>query len=147
MISMKIQLSDKEIETIAEELDCGFKCFYNLQTKEVKCIMDPNEAYDLMDEMKEEMAEIEENWDDYFEFEKMDSKFSFLIMEGFVEEVPDESFRNRLISALSRPKPFRNFKFEIDNKGDYRQNWFDFKRQKMIDWVRGQIQAFNSGNS
>ena len=145
MISMNIQLSDKEIESIAEELDCGFKCFYNLQTKEVRCLIDPNEADDLMDEMKEEMAEIDENRDDYFEFGKMDSKFSFLIMERFVEEVPDESFRNRLISAFSRPKPFRNFKFEIENKEGYRQKWFDFEKQKMIDWVRDQIQAFNAG--
>lgn len=144
---MKIQLSDWEIETIADELDCGLTCFYHLQTKEVRCIVDPTEAYDLMDEMEAEMAEIEENRDDYFEFRKMDSRSSFLLMEAFAEEVADEHFRNRLISALNRPKPFRNFKFEIDNNGDYRQNWFDFKRQKMMDWVRGQIEAFNESNS
>jgi hypothetical protein len=46
---------------------------------------------------------------------------------------------DRLEEALRRPKPFANFKFDIDNSGLYRQKWFDFKKLQMIEWVRGQV--------
>ena len=141
---MKIQVSNKQIETIAEELHCGLRCFYNIQTNEIKSIIDIDDQLDLTDELKEDLAEIEENWDDYFEFEKMDSRSSFQVMEEFIDAIPDERFQNRLINALNKPKPFRNFKFEIDNNGEYRQAWFDFKKQKMIEWVKDQIDSFNS---
>ncbi len=144
---MKIQLSNKQIETIAEELDCGLRCLYNIRTNEIKSIIDTQDPLDLTDDLEEELAEIEENLDDYFEFEKMDSRTSFQVMEEFIDEIPDERFQNRLINALNKPKPFRNFKFEIDENGDYRQAWFDFKKQKMIEWVNNQSDSFNSTNT
>lgn len=143
---MEIQISDKQIESISDELDSGLRCFYNFRTKEIKSAIDSIDPLDLTDEMEEELAEIEENRDDYFEFQKMGSRSSFQLMEEFVEEIPDERFQNRLINALNKPKPFRNFKYEIDDNGEYRQAWFDFKKQKMIKWVRDQINSFNSSS-
>jgi hypothetical protein len=35
----KIELTQHQIELIAEELDCGFKCFYHLGTKEIKSLV------------------------------------------------------------------------------------------------------------
>lgn len=45
---------------------------------------------------------------------------------------------------LNRSKPFSNFKWIIDNSGDYRQKWFDFKNQKYIEWVEEKISELNS---
>ena len=59
------------IETIAEELDCQLRCFYNIRTNEIKSLIASKDPLDLTSEVEEELAEIEENWDDYFEFEKM----------------------------------------------------------------------------
>jgi len=143
---MNIKLSDKQIEQIAEDLDCGEKCFYNIETKEVKSIIDTTDSWDLTDEYKAELAEIEGNQDNYFEFKKMDSRSFFLTMEAFISEIPDERFRNKLVNALNKPKPFRNFKIEIDKESDYRQSWFDFKKQKMIEWVKDQIEDFHTSN-
>lgn len=54
------------------------------------------------------------------------------------------SLQEKLINALNRSKPFSNFKWIIDNSGDYRQKWFDFKNQKYIEWVEEKISELNS---
>src|SRR6056297_1070258 len=95
------------------------------------------EAY--MKPTEKQIQEIDENWDDYFEFEGFESHESFKIMEDFAEIVEDTKLRNNLINALNRPKPFRNFKWQIDNSGDYRQQWFDFKKMQYIQWIKEQI--------
>jgi hypothetical protein len=70
----------------------------------------------------------------------MDSNQSFRVMERFVDRVDSEKFREKLINALNRRKPFRNFKYQIDDS-DYRQDWFDFKLQQNMEWVKEQIEA------
>ncbi|AHM60529.1 hypothetical protein D770_11360 [Flammeovirgaceae bacterium 311] len=61
---MKIQLTNEQIGTITEELDCGLRCFYNIRTKEIKSIIDSKDPLELTIELEEDMAEIEDNWDD-----------------------------------------------------------------------------------
>lgn len=62
----------------------------------------------------------------YIRIQKMNSNQSFRVMEAFLENIKSESLREKLDNALRVSKPFRNFKYLIDNS-DYRQNWFDFK--------------------
>ena len=44
----------------------------------------------------------------------------------------------KLLAALSRPKPFRNFNYLI-YESDFRQEWFDFRQSRNVEWVREQI--------
>jgi hypothetical protein len=60
-------------------------------------------------------------------------------MQNFIEIIKNERLCDKLDQALSRPKPIRNFKFEVDNSGPYRQKWFDFKKQQLIEWAKGQL--------
>ena len=55
--------TEKQIEEIAENLDCGMRCFYNLRTGEIKTILN-FDSWDGTDEdpWEEESKEIEENW-------------------------------------------------------------------------------------
>ncbi len=130
----------KQIQEIAENLDCGMRCFYNLKTGEIKTILNFDSGIGVDEEIwEEESKEIDKNWDDYFEFEGFESYESFKIMEDFAEIVEDTKLQNKLINALNRPKPFRNFKCQIDNSGDYRQQWFDFKKMRYIQWIKEQI--------
>ena len=48
-------------------------------------------------------------------------------MNEFAEQVADQNLQSKLLNALSKNKPFKEFKFLIDNDPDYRQQWFDFK--------------------
>jgi len=132
--------TEKQIQEIAENLDCGMRCFYNLKTGEIKTIIDSNSMMYTDEHLwEDEYKEIDENWGDYFEFEGLESYKSFKIMEDFAGIVKDTQLQNRLIDALNRPKPFRNFKLQIDNSGDYRQKWFDFKDMRYIQWIEKQI--------
>jgi len=60
-------------------------------------------------------------------------------MEHFIDTVDNERLREKMIDALSRRKPFQNFKSTIDNSGDYRDKWFKFKERAMMEWVERQL--------
>ncbi len=139
-----MKLTEKQIEEIADNLDCGMRCFYNLKTGEMKTILN-FESWIGADEepWEEESNEIDENWGDYFEFTGFKSHESFQLMVDFAENVDDRRLQNKLINVLSKPKPFQNFKWQIDNSGDYRQQWFDFKKMRYIQRIKKQIDINN----
>ncbi len=139
-----MKLTDKQIDEIADNLDSGMKCFYNLKTGEIKTIINIDNWIGADEEpWEEDIKEIEENWDNYVEFEGMSTHESFRIMADFAENIDNDKLQERLINALNKSKPFGNFKWQIDNSGDYRQEWFDFKKACYIDWVKKQIQINN----
>jgi len=145
---LNMKLTEKQIEEIAENLDCGLRCFYNLKTGEIKTILNFDSWAGADEEpWQEELNEIEDNWKDYFEFEGFESFESFKIMADFADRVEDNEIRKKLIYALNGPKPFRNFKWQIDNSGEVREQWFDYKKMRYIRWVKEQIDLDNYTNS
>ncbi len=136
-----MKLTEKQIEEIAENLDCGMRCFYNLKTGEIKILPEFDNLIVADEELwNEDIEEIEENRADYFEFEGLESRDSFKIMDDFAKSVDNAELRDKLVRVLNDPKPFKNFKWNIDNSGDYRQHWFDFKKNRYIQWVKKQIE-------
>ena len=137
-----MKISDKIIKEIAEYLDCGMRCFLHKKTKNLITILDKDDWFDDdAGDWAEDIEEIDSNKADYIEFEKMDSKDSFRVMADFAENVDDTKLQERLINALNKPKPFRYFKWEIDNSGEYREKWFDFKNMRYIEYVKQQIEV------
>lgn len=138
-------LTIDQIKEIADGLEAGMKCYYNRVTGAIKFILDSDRWIGADDELLEDdLNEIDDHFGDYFVFENMTSHDSFNLMVDFVDLVLDLSIQTKLISALNKSKPFRNFKNVIDNSGEYRQQWFDFKRSRYIDWVQDQIDTENS---
>ncbi|MGV8815795.1 MAG: UPF0158 family protein [Gelidibacter sp.] len=134
----------KEIEEIADNLDCGMRCFYNLKSGEIKTIPNFDSWIDADKETWDDVSnEIDENWSDYIEFTGFESHESFKLMVDFAQSVDDIGLQNKLIYALNRLKPFQNFKWQIDNSGEYRQQWFDFKKKHYIQWVKNQVDLNN----
>ena len=133
-----------QIKEIADDLDCGMRCFYNKVTGEIKAIPD-YESMIYADEslFEEDLNDLDENWSDYFEFEKYPSHESFQVMVDFAESVDNVKLQDRLFNALNRSKPFRNFKWQIDNSGEYRELWFAYKRDRYINFVKKQIERLN----
>lgn len=112
-----MKLTKEQIKSIAEDLDTGMKVYVNLETMEIKSIIDTIQHYDVDAEAwEEDINDIEENFDKYFQFERMDSRESFQVMEDFVETVEDKRLREKLELGLSLSKPFRNFKDIIDDE-------------------------------
>ncbi len=139
-----IKLTDQQIKEIADNLDGGMKCFYNKRTGEIKLLLD-FDNWDGADEelWEEEIKEIDEHWGDLIEFEKMPSREAFQLLVDFAESVDNSGLQDRLFNALNRSKPFRNFKWQIDNSGEYRQRWFEFKDLRYIEWVKEQLDDHN----
>lgn len=143
-----IKLTKEQINEIYQDLDCGFLCYYNTETGEIKSLPDFDSNPDADEEMwEEDIEEINSNFDKYVEFEQMSSRDSFRVMEAFVDEVEDETIQNLLTDGLNRPKPFHNFKFVIDNSGEYRDKWFKFKEKKICEWIEEQVEDYNRLNS
>ncbi len=136
-----MKLTEIQIDEIVDSLDSGMKCFYNLKIGEIKTILNFDSWIGADEEpWEEDSKEIDNNWDDYFEFAGFESYESFQIMVDFAESVADEKLQTKLINALNKSKPFQNFKWQIDNSGDYRQQWFDYKRMRYICWIKEQIE-------
>lgn len=135
-----MKLSNNQIKQIAEDLDCGLISFINSDTKEIKSIIDPDDIYAEEEHWKEDLEEIENNWTNYIRIDKMSSREAFEIMEEFTLQIKNIKIQNRLIYALNRRKPFRNFKYEIDCHEDIRQQWFKFKAYKYEEWVKNYLE-------
>lgn len=141
-----VTLTDEQIKEIAEQLDCGFTCFWNKENGELIFIPDSMKYPDMDTEVwADELEKLDSNPEDYREIEPLEPSDSFKIMKAFVYTLNDSnSLKNKLIAALNKRHPFRNFKFLVDNSGEYRQKWFDFKNQELIQRVRDRIQELDS---
>lgn len=140
-------LTDVQINEIAESLESGMKCYYNSLTGDIKTIIDFDSWIGADDELwEDDINEIDEHFGDYFVFENMSSHDSFNLMVDFVDVVDDTKIQSKLINALNKSKPFRHFKYAIDHSGDCRQQWFDFKKSRYMEWVKDQIETENELN-
>ena len=138
-------LTKAQIKEIAEQLDLGFRAFYHKQTGELIFVPDFLQYPDMDSEVfDEDLEKLDNNFMDYHEFEAMQSHEKFEMMKDFADQLADNSsLSNKLIAALNKRKPFREFKFIIDNSGPYRQQWFDFRNAQHIEWVENQIERYN----
>jgi len=134
----KLKLMIKEI---AENNDCGMNVFINKES--LKMIFVPSEFnYDLGDYehfYKDDLKEIEENYHLILKIEPPSSNESFGIMEKFVNKLSNGSLQTSLINALSRRRPFANFKHIIDNS-KVREDWFQHKSSELEKRVKLKIE-------
>lgn len=134
----------KEIITnIAQKIDMGMICFLNTDTMEFDSVL--GESYDAYwtgdhNDLYREVYDKVDGWEHSIRIEPPESRQSFNIMERFIEDcIPDnDTIKSRLWDAISRCKPFQNFKFIIDNS-KYRQRWFDFKQSQLEQFVLEQL--------
>ena len=132
------------IKEIAEQLDCGFRAFIHKSTNQILCVPDQNNLTDInLEPWKDELEQLEKNFTDYYEIDKWTSNEAFEIMSEFTEQVTDNKLQNSLFNALRKEKPFREFKFIIDNSGNLRQQWFEFKNKWQLNFVAGQVNRIN----
>lgn len=130
------------IKRIAQELDCGFDCFYNIRTCEMVTI--PNfgqmmDEDDFRDAFGAELEMVNQNKTDFIKFEVLENFESFKIMERFVAELTDKNIQLELETVLANKKPFQNFKNIIDHS-EFRQSWFDFKQNELEKRVETQLE-------
>ena len=130
-------LTKEQINEIADQLDLGFRCFWHRYNHDLVFIPDTIRNPGMETEFfEEEIEKIDNDCNNYVEIQPLDSSDSFEIMADFAYQLRDNiQLTSELTSALARRKPFREFKFVIDNSGEYRQKWFDYKNQRLREWV------------
>lgn len=133
------------IKEIAEQLDCGFRAFIHKTTGQLLFVPDENcFPYIDLDCWAEEFEELDNNFTDYYEIDKWTSSEAFEAMSEFASQLSDKNLQRRLFNALRMNKPFREFKFVIDNSGHFRQKWFDFINKWQQDYVARQLDNLKS---
>tara|TARA_R110002126_G_C10333519_1_gene490107 strand:- start:116 stop:532 length:417 start_codon:yes stop_codon:yes gene_type:complete len=134
-------LKQNIIREIAQELDCGNECYYNLKTNEIIAIPNFSQVSDE-EEFKEifrkDLEKINGNKTGFIKIEIPENFQSFKIMERFVVQLNDQNFKSELQDILGNKKPFRNFKNTID-QSEFRQSWFDFKQKELEKTVENQL--------
>lgn len=129
------------IKQIAQELDCGFDCYYNSKTDEIVAIpsfSQFSDEEDFKEAFSESLDKIEKHKTDFIKLETLESFESFKIMELFVEQMSDQNLKAELENILANKKPFQNFKHKIDHSG-LRQSWFDFKQSELEKRVETEL--------
>jgi len=133
-------LTKEHISEIVGLLDSGMICYYHRQTGTIESHPDPDHPYFDPEPWQDIIDKIGNDRDNYDRFEKMNSNEGFRVMENFAHSLSDRNFRDKVLDRLSKGKPFQNFKTLIDSS-DYRQDWFDFKKQAYIDFAKRQIET------
>lgn len=136
-----LHLTEEQVKEIAGQLDCGFRCFIHRQTGELITLPDTLRYPEMETEAwQDEQEKLDNNFDEYFEIEQLESKDSFKIMADFTDQLDDKiKLKSDLIKALNKKKSFREFNFVIHNSGVYKQQWFDFKNEKLKMWVTDRL--------
>lgn len=136
-----MEISEKLIKDIAQELDCGLRVFLHKTTKEYIAVPDEDMMLVEFEEAwKKESEILEKHADDYIELEKWSATAAFNIMHDFTHQLKDNTqIKVLLLEALEKRKPFREFKFLIDKYDVYRDDWFTFKNAQQELLVKEQI--------
>ncbi|WP_157638197.1 UPF0158 family protein [Flexithrix dorotheae] len=118
----------------------GFRYFLNKNTWDLEYFPDDdNLAYADSDLYEDIIRKIKENPNQYIEIETPTSRDDYAAMEGFTEQVRNPTQLERLISALNRPNPFRQFRYALEDT-DLWNEWYNFKnricKQMAKEWVK-----------
>jgi hypothetical protein len=96
--------TDKNIiKEIAENLDCGYDCYYNPNTQEVVAIPNLSNIYDeeeFNETFQVELEKVNKQNADFIKFEVLKSFESFKIMERFIDQLTDKQFQSELKNIL-----------------------------------------------
>ena len=146
---MPVSIPEKMIKEIAEMLDSGMLCFYRIPTGEMEYYPDESRGHAGFDEepWQEMMDKVENDYLEYIPFAGMESRESFRVMETFVENLSDAYIRQRFTDAISFKKPFQNFNQMLLNYPKLLEEWFTYKSEKYMEWVRDELKKFNGRES
>ncbi len=133
-----------QIKEIAEQLDCGFRAYYHNITGELIFVPNADEFEPDTSAWAAEFQKLEADPSGYYEIERMSSSDVFQVMADYIEQLANPNLKAELLNALNKKKPFREFKQIIDNAGNFRQEWFDFKNESYYHWIAKQLRDSNN---
>ena len=137
---MQIEIKPETLKEIAEYLDMGMLCFYNKTNGEVESYPDELEDSGLEDDWAEITDRIAAAPSNYLQIEKMRSNEAFKVIERFIDKIDHTPARNKFIAAISHKKPFAHFNEMLSYYPDIREQWFVYKQNCYIEFVKRQFE-------
>lgn len=125
-------LTEAQVKELSENLQVGYTVYINLDSGEIKYLIDGDKFPDAREMFEQELNEID-TWDHVAELREMPSFESFRVMEDFAYMV-DADLYGDLMNALDRKKPFVNFR-ELVESSDYREEWFKYRNQRYLEYT------------
>jgi hypothetical protein len=136
---------NEAVKLIASCIGGNLVCYLNLDTLEMEEM--PREWVDDFSNIEsmtgmslEEMDFKHPEWENFIEFEPLNSSNQFRMMERFANQLEDKKMSSKIIGILSNRKPFANFNAFI-HSSPYRQCWFDFKQAQLEYYVKEELMA------
>jgi hypothetical protein len=136
------KLTQEQVNEIVGTLETGLKCFWSKSTNQLVFVPDIDEFPDGAEFFEDEFEKLDNNNEDFIEIEAMPSYEVFKVMQNFTQQLDDYQLKFKLENILSGKKPFHHFKIAIDNSGDYRELWFEFRSKKHGEWIIIQTDQF-----
>jgi hypothetical protein len=111
----KIQIDTDMLIVALEDQSSETNYYLDVKTGEIVVLTD----FDIPEE------------DKYVYIDPIDSHESFRTMERFVDQLSEGRIKDDLSDALTRRKPFRQFKDTLHNYSDIREKWFLYHSQEL----------------
>lgn len=135
-----IKLSQKQLLTIASDLEMGMRCYINKNTGDIITVPVLEDMFfDEDQEMEDLLRPVRDTPEKYLEVERMPSAKMREVMNKFATEEDDAAVKQQLIDALQGQRPFRAFKRVVSSSVDFRQRWFVYKANCYRTWVEKQL--------
>ena len=140
-----LKISPEAIKKVAEQLDCGMKCFYHLPTGELATYPDELKMGGEIGEefWGKDIAKVEDNFREYIALTAMESHESFRVMEDFIETIKDKNVRAKFEEIIQRKKPFQQFKNLLFDYPLIHEQWFLYKDERYKEYVQEQVDDYN----
>ena len=143
---MLVRFTDETLNNIAGELECGLVCCYHIGTGEIETYpdgLDPDLSENYED-WEDVLNKIDTNINDYIRFDVPADHESFCFMSDFIEQIPDRGTRTKFLRAIEKPKPFRHFKGLLHYHPQLKQEWYQYRRLRLLDYTREIVDRYNS---
>jgi hypothetical protein len=146
MLSFYLDLETGEIISVSEEDQSLMTSITRSYTDEQTKVIDWEKAFqeegiaDWLQEELQKAAQVEADTNNRFlAIPTESSREGYREMEDFIATVSDPRLQERLGGAISGQGAFRNFKNMLLNYPAERQRWFQFKRDRLhqyiLDWL------------
>ena len=130
----KIKIDIEDFIMALENISYHFAFYLDKETGEVLYFVDDEiERDDTDDEL---IDKIEKEPVRYVYIEPIRSFESYKIMEKFIDDVEEIKIKRKLINAINRKKPFRNFKNALFEFPEIEEKWFKFYSDEMTEIVK-----------
>ncbi len=143
----EIKIDSEDLINAFEDHSDSFEYFLDLENGNV--VVFPKDSSE--DEFEEEPAEsegynreiVENNPGRFIYVDPIESNESFEIMEDFTSTLSDDVIKDKLISALSKRKPFRHFKDALYDFPAVQKEWYKFHEEEMEKIAYEWLEAYN----